>query len=89
MHSQTRPATTAGCFATHAAIALVGVQTEAQLQATIETRDLIGMAKTILMQRHDLDSASAFRLLVEASPNANVKLNEVAAWTVEHRRDRT
>jgi GAF domain-containing protein len=74
-------------FATHAAIALVGAQTEAHLSAAIEHRDAIGMAKGILMQRHDLDPLGAFRMLVESSQTANVKLHEVAAWLVEHRRE--
>ncbi|MEA5361009.1 GAF and ANTAR domain-containing protein [Amycolatopsis sp., V23-08] len=71
-------------FATHAAIALIGAQTEARLVAAIETRDVIGMAKGILMQRHALDPVQAFRMLVESSQNANMKLNEVAAWLVEN-----
>ncbi|WP_307793247.1 GAF and ANTAR domain-containing protein [Amycolatopsis sp. MtRt-6] len=74
-------------FATHAAIALVGAQTEAQLSAAIESRDVIGIAKGILMQRHDVDAVAAFRMLVESSQNANLKLHQVAAWLVEHRRD--
>ncbi|MGW4488370.1 GAF and ANTAR domain-containing protein [Amycolatopsis sp. NPDC004368] len=74
-------------FATHAAIALVGARTEAQLHAAIESRDMIGMAKGILMQRHDIDAVQAFRLLVESSQTTNLKLNEVATWLVEHRRE--
>ncbi|WIX79254.1 GAF and ANTAR domain-containing protein [Amycolatopsis carbonis] len=74
-------------FAAHAAIALVGAQTEAQLHAAIETRDVIGMAKGILMQRHDLDDVQAFHMLVETSQNTNIKLHQVATWLVEHRRD--
>ncbi len=74
-------------FATHAAIALVSAQTEAQLSAALETRDVIGMAKGILMQRHDVDAVAAFRMLAEGSQNANMKLHQVAAWLVEHRRD--
>ena len=72
-------------FATHAAIALVGAQREAQLSVAIENRDVISTAKGILMERHDLDAASAFRMLVEASQSSNVKLNQSAAWLVENR----
>lgn len=57
-------------FATHAAIALTGAQREAQ---------------GILMERHDLDDASAFRMLVEASQSINVKLHQAAARLVENR----
>ncbi|MBB4689178.1 GAF and ANTAR domain-containing protein [Amycolatopsis jiangsuensis] len=72
-------------FATHAAIALVGAQTEAQLHAALEHRDLIGMAKGILMHRHDIDAVHAFRMLTEASQHSNMKLRDVAGWLVEHR----
>ncbi|WP_340688444.1 GAF and ANTAR domain-containing protein [Amycolatopsis coloradensis] len=74
-------------FATHAAIALVGAQTEAKLHVAVEHRDVIGMAKGILMQRHDLEPAQAFRMLADSSQNSNVKLHQVAAWLVEHRRE--
>ncbi len=74
-------------FATHAAIALAGAQTEAQLHAAIGNRDVIGMAKGILMQRHDLDPVQAFRMLVESSQHANIKLHQIASWLVEHRRE--
>ncbi|MFC9250779.1 GAF and ANTAR domain-containing protein [Amycolatopsis thailandensis] len=72
-------------FATHAAIALVGAQKEAHLHQAIEHRDTIGMAKGILMQRHDIDHARAFSMLVEASQHSNLKLHDIAAWLVEHR----
>ncbi|MCR6489075.1 ANTAR domain-containing protein [Amycolatopsis sp. OK19-0408] len=72
-------------FATHAAIALVGAQHEADLRAAIERRDTIGMAKGILMQRHGLDPVQAFRMLVEASQKSSTKLHRVAAWLIEHR----
>ncbi|MCP2241747.1 GAF and ANTAR domain-containing protein [Lentzea aerocolonigenes] len=72
-------------FATHAAIALVGAQREAQLGIAIENRDIISTAKGIRMERHDLDAASAFRMLVEASQSTNVKLHDAAAWLVENR----
>lgn len=72
-------------FATHAAIALVGAQRETQLGVAIENRDIISTAKGILMERHDLDAASAFRMLVEASQSANVKLHQSATWLVANR----
>jgi len=72
-------------FATHAAIALVSAQREAQLCIAIENRDIISTAKGILMERHRLDAASAFRMLVEASQSTNVKLHDAATWLVENR----
>ncbi|MFD9701307.1 ANTAR domain-containing protein [Lentzea sp. NPDC059081] len=66
-------------------IALVGAQREAQLGGAIDNRDIIATAKGILMERHDVDAASAFRLLVDASQSANMKLHQVAAWLVQNR----
>ncbi len=74
-------------FATHAAIALAAAQQEAHLRAAVEHRDTIGMAKGILMQRHGVDAVGAFRMLVDASQQGNMKLHQVADWLVEHRRD--
>lgn len=74
-------------FAAHAAIALIGAQTEAQLHSALEHRDTIGMAKGILMHRHDLDPAQAFRMLVELSQTTNMKLHQVATWLTEHRHE--
>ncbi|WP_410586272.1 GAF and ANTAR domain-containing protein [Amycolatopsis sp. lyj-23] len=74
-------------FATHAAIALSAAQQEAHLRAAVEHRDTIGMAKGILMQRHDVDPVGAFRMLVDASQQGNIKLHQVATWLVEHRRE--
>jgi hypothetical protein len=68
-------------------IALVGAQTEANLHVALHHRDVIGMAKGILVQRHDVDSTRSFRMLVEASQHGNMKLHQVAEWLVEHRHD--
>lgn len=65
-------------FATHAAVALAGSQAEAQLETALNTRDLIGTAKGILAERHQITTEQAFRLLVGASQNTNVKLADVA-----------
>jgi GAF domain-containing protein len=67
-------------FASHAAIALKGAQREKQLNQTLVTRDLIGQAKGILMERHKLSPDDAFALLVQSSQNANVKITEVAQF---------
>ena len=74
-------------FASHAAVALIGAQHEAQLEAAIESRDVIGMAKGILMHQHDVDPVAAFRMLTEASQASNMKVRDIATWLVEHRRE--
>ena len=53
-----------------------------QLREALTTRDLIGQAKGILMERHRVSADGAFQLLVEISQRDNLKLREVAATVV-------
>ncbi|MDT7741916.1 MAG: hypothetical protein QOE59_994 [Actinomycetota bacterium] len=69
-------------LATQATVALFGAQRIAGLSRAVLTRDVIGQAKGILMQRDGVDDEGAFALLVEASQTANIKLVDVAAWLV-------
>jgi len=65
-------------FAAHAAVALAQVQQRDNVQAAMDTRDLIGQAKGILMERHKLTGTQAFQLLITVSQHRNIKLREVA-----------
>lgn len=65
-------------FATHAAVAMASADEEANLRLAIDTRDLIGQAKGVLIERFKLTSNQAFQLLVHASQHTNKKLIEVA-----------
>ncbi|WP_424187168.1 ANTAR domain-containing protein [Actinokineospora sp. G85] len=72
-------------LAAQASLALASVTTaerallrETQLRAAIDSRDLIGQAKGILMQRRGITAEEAFTVLREASQRLNVKLTEVA-----------
>jgi transcriptional regulator with GAF, ATPase, and Fis domain len=65
-------------FATHAAIAYAGVRKEAQLTKALGSRDLIGQAKGILMERYKITGERAFMVLVRLSQDNNQKLHEVA-----------
>lgn len=65
-------------FAAHAAIALVQAQQRAHLLTAIDSRDVIGQAKGILMERHRLTADQAFGLRVTASQVRNLKLVEIA-----------
>jgi len=44
----------------------------------METRDLIGQAKGILMERYKITGNQAFSLLIRASQNTNMKLRDIA-----------
>jgi GAF domain-containing protein len=65
-------------FAAHAAVALAGAQHEANLRKSVDSRDLIGQAKGILMERHKLTADQAFGVLARASQEVNRKLVDVA-----------
>ena len=72
-------------FAAQAAVALAGAQQVAGLTRALESRDVIGQAKGILMERFDLDASDAFSMLVESSQTTNIKLATVAAWLANER----
>jgi ANTAR domain/GAF domain len=66
-------------YATHAASALARSQNTDSLREAVRTRQVIGEATGILMERHRIGSPAAFALLVRASQHLNVKLRAVAA----------
>jgi GAF domain-containing protein len=70
-------------FAGHAAVALAGAEHEEQLRAGMSSRDLIGQAKGILMERFRLTAHQAFDVLSRASQELNRKLVDVAAELTE------
>ena len=65
-------------FATHAAVAFAGAQQRDDRALGMATRDLIGQAKGILMERYRIDSQAAFLVLSQASQRSQVKLRTVA-----------
>jgi transcriptional regulator with GAF, ATPase, and Fis domain len=62
----------------HGAVALAGAQKRDNLALALDTRDLIGQAKGILMERHKVSSHRAFTLLMRVSQQTNRKLGDVA-----------
>lgn len=66
-------------FASHAAIALADAQELENVKSALVTRDVIGQAKGILMERFKITADEAFRLLAKASQQTNRKLYAVAA----------
>jgi GAF domain-containing protein len=68
----------AALLATHAALVIADARRVENLRVALETRDVIGQAKGILMERHRVTSEQAFQLLVAASQHANKKLSEIA-----------
>lgn len=77
-------------FATLARLALNAAEVQAAdqfkhagLTEALRTRELIGQAQGILMERERITSHQAFEVLRRASQHLNVKLREVAARLVE------
>jgi hypothetical protein len=69
-------------LADQAAVALAGARRVGQLNQALETRDVIGRAKGILIERFGLVDQQAFEMLVESSQHTNMKLVAVAEWLV-------
>lgn len=65
-------------LACHAAIAMASARREHQLVRAMDTRDRIGQAKGILMERYNIPSDQAFSLLIRVSQNTNIKLRDIA-----------
>ncbi|MDR7301430.1 GAF and ANTAR domain-containing protein [Haloactinomyces albus] len=65
-------------LASHAAIALSSARTEADLHTAISTRQEIGEALGIVMERHKLSESQAFDKIRKASQDNNTKLREIA-----------
>ncbi len=70
--------TAARIFAVHATVALAAAQREEHLETALRSRDRIGQAKGILMERHKITPEQAFALLVRASTRTHRRLRDVA-----------
>jgi transcriptional regulator with GAF, ATPase, and Fis domain len=65
-------------LASHAALAMTAARTQAGLLTALDSRDLVGQAKGILMERYKITGVEAFGLLVASSQAVNRKLRDVA-----------
>lgn len=70
-------------LAAHAAVALLGARDNEQFQRGLASRDIIGQAKGMIMERYDIDAIQAFDLLAKLSQQQNIPLNRVARDLVE------
>lgn len=68
----------AGLFAAHATIALAGQEWQRNLTTALGSRDVIGQAKGILMERFRITPDAAFALLVKASQRTHTKLRAIS-----------
>ena len=70
-------------LATHAAVALIAANRQHQFESALASRDVIGQAKGIIMERHDLDAVRAFELLIRMSQNSNTPVSVIAREIAE------
>lgn len=65
-------------FAAHAGVAFAAAQQREGASRTVATRQLIGRAEGILMERHRVTAEQAFAMLVRVSQHRNLKLRDIA-----------
>lgn len=77
--------TTGMVLAAHAASAIMSNRQGEQLQSALSTRDRIGQAKGIVMERYGVDDMRAFDMLRRLSQEGNTPLVDIAARVIETR----
>ena len=70
-------------LASHAALALHAVQNRRQMRAALGSRDIIGQAKGILMERYGIDGATAFTLLTRLAEQSQKPVVVIAKELVD------
>lgn len=70
-------------FAAHAATALGHARHQHQLKESVASRQAIGTAVGIIMERYRIPESRAFQFLVRASSTSNIKLRQVAQEVVD------
>ncbi|WP_241383460.1 GAF and ANTAR domain-containing protein [Rhodococcus sp. CH91] len=70
-------------LAAHAAMAMSAARSRGQFASALATRDVIGQAKGMIMERFGIDAVAAFELLRKLSQDSNVPLATVAQRIVE------
>jgi GAF domain-containing protein len=70
-------------FASHAAVAVAQARKLNHLDTALASRDLIGQAKGVLMERYKITADQAFALLARASQDTNHKLVDVAEYLTQ------
>ncbi|MCA2240981.1 GAF and ANTAR domain-containing protein [Mycobacterium sp. WUMAC-067] len=70
-------------FATHIAVGWSMMRRQDQFRSALASRDIIGQAKGVIMERFGIDSVAAFQLLTRVSQQSNIKLIEIARALIE------
>ncbi len=72
-------------LAAHAAAAILASREGEELHSALSTRDRIGQAKGIIMERYQVDDVRAFEMLRRLSQDSNTRLVDIAERVVETR----
>lgn len=81
----THDETVAAILAAHAAAAILASKHGEQLVSALSTRDRIGQAKGIIMERYGVDDVRAFEMLKQLSQDGNTRLVDVAQRVIDTR----
>ncbi|MCH5641220.1 GAF and ANTAR domain-containing protein [Gordonia sp. ABSL49_1] len=73
-------------FATHAALALFRTRQQSDFRSALASRDMIGQAKGMLMERFGIDAVAAFGLLRRLSQDTNTPVADIARQVIEAER---
>lgn len=71
-------------FATHIALAWSMLRRQDQFRSALASRDMIGQAKGIIMERFNLDAVEAFELLTRLSQKSNTKIIDIAKSLIDN-----
>ncbi|MCV7090669.1 GAF and ANTAR domain-containing protein [Mycobacterium interjectum] len=72
-------------FAAHAAAAIMAGRHGQQMESALSSRDRIGQAKGIIMERYGVDDVRAFEMLRALSQEGQTKLVDIAERVIETR----
>jgi GAF domain-containing protein len=74
-------------FAAHSSVAWNAARRDEQFKRALASRDTIGQAKGMIMERYGVDAVQAFEVLRKLSQDSNVPLVQVATDLVADQRD--
>jgi hypothetical protein len=73
-------------FAAHSSVAWNAARRDEQFKRALASRDTIGQAKGMIMERYGVDAVQAFEVLRKLSQDSNVPLVQVASELVTQAR---
>jgi hypothetical protein len=76
-------------LAAHAASVIIASRHGEQLKSALTTRETIGQAKGVIIERFNVDAMRAFEMLRELSQTTNTRLVDIAIRVIESRGDKS